>query len=83
MSHFPDAFREFELESVQKAAGLYDKLLPAGLKRPVIPDGHLSSWAQYTIRLDNEERRDRLAGYLRQFDNDVVEISPKLHAFLP
>ncbi len=62
------AFREFELESVQKAAGLYDKLLPAGLKRPVIPDGHLSSWAQYTIRLDNEERRDRLAGYLRQFD---------------
>lgn len=62
------AFREFEMESVQKAARLYDKLLPAGLKRPLVLDGSLSSWAQYTIRLDGEEQRDRLAEYLRQFD---------------
>ena len=62
------AFCEFELDRVQETAGLYDKLLPAGLAKPVIPEGSRSSWAQYTIRLADEEQRDRLKTALKQWD---------------
>lgn len=65
------AFREYELERVNEAAGSYTELLSdmAGhdmVKTPVIPDGYRSSWAQYTVRLKDPEQRDRLQAALRE-----------------
>lgn len=54
------AFQEHELEQVNWAAAAYTKLLKDVVKTPVVPEGYLSSWAQYTIQLENHEQRDSL-----------------------
>ena len=59
------AFKEYELDAVNKAAGLYTSLLKDAVATPVIPDGFLSSWAQYTIRLKDEAQRDMLQAALK------------------
>ncbi len=59
------AFADYEVESVNKAASLYTELLQGMVKTPSIPDGYLSSWAQYTILLDSREQRDRLQSSLK------------------
>lgn len=53
------AFAEYELANVNEAAKNYHELL-AGVncKVPVVPEGYLSSWAQYTILLPDEKERD-------------------------
>ncbi|NBI72114.1 DegT/DnrJ/EryC1/StrS family aminotransferase [Clostridiaceae bacterium] len=60
-----EAFREYELLRVNKAAGQYTEGLKSVVKTPVIPEGYLSGWAQYTIQLENEEERNRLQAYLK------------------
>ena len=62
-----DAFEQYELEDVNNAASMYDRAL-AGLDviLPTVPDGWGSSWAQYTIRLRNEEERDRVQASLKE-----------------
>lgn len=68
-----DAFRKTELDAVNAAAGRYDELIAAccaslGKKTPVlpvVPDGYRSSWAQYTVRLDDREQRDRVQAELK------------------
>ncbi|NLV16844.1 MAG: DegT/DnrJ/EryC1/StrS family aminotransferase [Syntrophomonadaceae bacterium] len=59
------AFTEYELENVNQAAQLYSERLKAAVKTPVIPEGYYSSWAQYTIRLENKEQRDSLQEKLK------------------
>lgn len=54
------AFREYELENVNKAAACYTAKLHDMVITPYIPDDYYSSWAQYTIILKNREQRDRL-----------------------
>lgn len=71
------AFREQELELVNSAARLYDRLIPqccAEQSRkcpvlPYVPAGYVSSWAQYTIRLDDRAQRDRVQAALK--DNGI------------
>ena len=47
-----DAFERYELDKVNEAAALYSqKLAGSGLVLPLIPEGFVSSWAQYTIQL--------------------------------
>lgn len=59
------AFKEHELEAVNKVAAQYTELLKDVVKTPVIPGGFGSSWAQYTIQLPTKERRDALQGVLK------------------
>ena len=60
------AFREYEVIDINKAAALYTEKLRDVVKTPVIPEGYYSSWAQYTIQLENREQRDGLQSYLKE-----------------
>lgn len=59
------AFREYELDRVNDAAKKYTELLKDVVKTPFIPEGYLSSWAQYTIKLKDREQRDGLQEFLK------------------
>jgi len=40
--------------------------LSSVVQTPFIPDGYYSSWAQYTITLENKEQRDSLQRHLKE-----------------
>lgn len=70
-----DAFKEHELTDINKVAEAYTKKFKAakaqeeGIVLPLIPDGYLSSWAQYTIQLPEgygEEGRAKLQNALKE-----------------
>ena len=50
MNHF-----DAELLTVNHAADKYSELLSCKVKTPVVPEGFYSSWAQYTIQVDNRD----------------------------
>lgn len=58
------AFREYELDTVNRIAMKYTEMLKDFVGTPVIPAGYLSSWAQYTIKVSDEENRQKLIRYL-------------------
>lgn len=61
-----EAFREYELEEVNKVARYYsEKLRDSSLICPMIPKGFYSSWAQYTVQLPQTTNRDHLQTKLR------------------
>ena len=62
-----DAFERYELEDVNIAASMYDQAL-AGLDviLPTVPEGWGSSWAQYTLRLRDEQQRDMVQASLKE-----------------
>lgn len=63
------AFADYELEDINEAAAKYtEKLsdLQNKIKLPVIPEGYYSSWAQYTIQLQDKETRDKLQAALKE-----------------
>lgn len=64
------AFADYELEDVNKVADKYTELLREALGDkvvlPVIPEGFLSSWAQYTIQLKDRETRDAVQAALKE-----------------
>ena len=62
------AFKEYELVDVNKVAARYTEKLKGVVKTPVIPDGFYSSWAQYTIQVENKEVRAKLQAALKAFD---------------
>lgn len=55
-----------ELAAVNKAAAEYTIRLADIVETPVVPDGFLSSWAQYTIKLNSKTERDGLQAYLKE-----------------
>ena len=59
------AFINHELEDVNKAFNLYTEKLKTIVETPVIPEGYVSSFAQYTIKLKNKEERDLLQSKLK------------------
>ena len=59
------AFIEHELEDVNRVYNIYTEKLKGIVETPVIPQGHVSSFAQYTIRLKNKEERDGLKDKLK------------------
>lgn len=61
-----DAFKNYEVKDINKAAALYTEKLNGVVKTPVIPEGYYSSWAQYTITLENSEQRDGLQAFLKE-----------------
>lgn len=60
------AFKEYELEAVNKIAAQYTELLKDVVKTPVIPQGFESSWAQYTIQFPDQDSRDRLQASFKE-----------------
>ena len=49
------AFKDYELNDVNKVANWYTDKLGGNFEVPIIPDGCLSSWAQYTIKVPNRD----------------------------
>ena len=61
------AFADYELADINKVAALYTELLAGTeLVLPVIPEGYLSSWAQYTVRLPENADRAALQAKLKE-----------------
>lgn len=60
------AFRDYEVDNVNKVAKWYNKYLGDKVVTPTILEGYLSSWAQYTILLRNKEERDSLQIKLKE-----------------
>lgn len=77
------AFREYELEAVNKVAALYSELLShperseGSIAAPVIPEGFGSSWAQYTIRLRDRQQRDAVQAALKAAGIPAMVYYPK------
>lgn len=62
------AFDRYELIDVNKVAEKYTKglfQLKKKVKTPVIPENFYSSWAQYTIQLEDRVTRDKLQAELK------------------
>lgn len=61
-----EAFEGYELKARNKFAKLYTEKLKDVVKTPVVPDGYLSSWAQYTLILESEEQRNSVQEKLKE-----------------
>lgn len=61
-----NAFKAYEVADINKAADLYTEKLKGVVKTPIVPEGYYSSWAQYTITLENSEQRDGLQAFLKE-----------------
>lgn len=61
-------FVKEELDKEQKIAEIYTDALAGMVKTPDIPAGYYSSWAQYTIRLNDKKERDGLQEHLKEKD---------------
>lgn len=55
-----------ELAAVNKAAAEYTIRLADIVETPVVPDGFMSSWSQYTIKLNGKTERNGLQTYLKE-----------------
>ena len=60
------AFEEYEIDAVNRVAETYTAALKDRVVTPAVPDGFLSSWAQYTILLENRSQRDRVQKALKE-----------------
>jgi len=61
-----DAFKNYEVDKINKAAKIYTEKLKGIVKVPVVYEGYYSSWAQYTITLNSRTQRDGLQAYLKE-----------------
>ena len=55
-----------ELVTRNNAANMYTELLKDVAETPVVPKGMMSSWAQYTVKLESEEKRNKVAELMKQ-----------------
>ncbi len=58
------AFQEYELTDVNYVAARYTQELKKIVRTPFVKEGYYSSWAQYSILLQNEKMRRELQAYL-------------------
>jgi len=72
-----DAFEQYEIKKVNEVSKKYTEALKTIVKTPVVLEGFLSSWAQYTIQLKNEEQRDGLQAYLKEHQVPSMIYYPK------
>lgn len=71
------AFKQYELDEVNRVAAQYTKLLEGIVKTPAVKEGFYSSWAQYTIQLPSEEMRDNLQKKLKEENIPTMVYYPK------
>ena len=62
------AFKDHELEEVNRVAERYTMQLKDVVKTPEVPQGFYSSWAQYTIQVADKEARARVQEALKAQD---------------
>ena len=60
------AFISHELDDVNRVYQVYQTALNGLVETPLMPEGYRSSFAQYTIRLENKEVRDLLQAKLKE-----------------
>ena len=60
-----------------RAAAMYTELLGSKFDTPTVPDGYLSSWAQYTIKADSPEHRDRILAGMKEQGIPTMVYYPK------
>lgn len=60
------AFADYEIDNVNRVAERYTQTLNGIIKTPTVLEGFKSSWAQYTLLLENKEERNFLQEYLKQ-----------------
>ena len=60
------AFKEYELKKRNDVAKLYDERLKNRLISPFVPEGYVSSWAQYTLILESKEEREKIQKHLKK-----------------
>ena len=60
------AFQEYEVEDVNRIAEQYTEKLKEHVVTPTVPTGYRSSWAQYTVLLENKKQRDRVSDELKK-----------------
>lgn len=60
------AFHDYEMDRRQEIAAYYDANLRDRFETPFVPSGYVSSWAQYTLLMDDEETRDRIQQSLKE-----------------
>lgn len=61
-----DAFKKYELESVNRVAARYTQELEEIVKVPYVREGYYSSWAQYSILLRDKPSRNGLKTFLKE-----------------
>lgn len=61
-----DAFKKYELESVNRVAARYTRELEEIVKVPYVKAGYYSSWAQYSVLLRDESSRNGLRTFLKE-----------------
>ncbi len=71
------AFREYELDAVNAVAERYTSLLRGAVGTPVVREGFRSSWAQYTIRLQDAAERDAVQAALKAEGIPAMVYYPK------
>ena len=62
------AFAEHELVEINKVSSRYTEKLKDIVKTPIVPEGFYSSWAQYTLQVENKEVRNGLQAALKALD---------------
>jgi dTDP-4-amino-4,6-dideoxygalactose transaminase len=71
------AFRSYEIDAVNRAAGWYTERLKGVVQTPIIPQGYRSCWAQYTIMLPDNNTRNRLQQHLKNNGIPTMIYYPK------
>lgn len=61
-----NAFKDYELEDVNKVSNWYTERLCELVEVPRIPEGFYSSWAQYTILLPDIDMRNEMQKVLKE-----------------
>ena len=60
------AFTDYEVDAVNSVAGKYTAELKDKVVTPSVPEGFLSSWAQYTILFDDRDQRAAVQAKLKE-----------------
>ena len=71
------AFKDYELDERNKWADAYTNKLKDYVKTPVVFDGFISSWAQYTLIFKSEEERNFVQNYLKEREIPTMVYYPK------
>lgn len=61
-----DIFKEYELDRVNEIADWYYNKLKNVVEVPIVEEGYYSSWAQYTIKLNNYNERQMVMNELKK-----------------
>lgn len=71
------AFRDYEVDAVNAVADRYTAALAGKVVTPTVPTGYRSSWAQYTVLLENREQRDRVQTALKEMGIPTMVYYPR------